>query len=186
LGHRFLTEFYRHQCSSRYGICIGAFEDKNLIGQVSAGLPNTKLFNEFKRAYWWRVGPPVALHILRHPGLVRYLWQSWRYTEVVNIDENDADVLFLGVKKEYRKLGVAPELIKCMLGWLGSEGVAYCSMMVEKRNRALRWVIGDLHELQIVTEFKAYGRKMLLYRVPVRDNQAGVRIPDGVEAREQR
>ncbi|MFQ5610685.1 MAG: GNAT family N-acetyltransferase [Anaerolineae bacterium] len=181
LGHRFLTEFYRHQCESDYGACIGAFDGQKLIGIITMGLPNTRLFAEFKRKRLWRVAPAVVLQMIRHPNLLGYLGQSWRYTDIAESPDNEADVLFLGVRKAYQRAGVAPELIKYVLGWMGANGFPYCSMMVEKRNRALRWVISDLVNLEIVKEFDAYGRKMLLYRLPVMDNQAGALIPAEIE-----
>lgn len=185
LGHHFLTEFYRHQCESQYGACIGAFDGDELVGIITLGLPNARLFDEFKRQRLWRVAPAVALQMIRHPDLVRFLWQSWKYTDIVETGEDEADVLFLGVKKKYQRLGVAPELIKCVLGWMGAHDVPYCLMMVEKDNRALRWVISSLVNLEIAREFEAYGRTMLLYRLPVMDNQEGTRLPDAIEAWER-
>jgi hypothetical protein len=75
--------------------------------------------------------------------------------------------------------GVAPELVRYMFGWAGSIGLKSANFMIEKRNRPMRWMIGQLKELYIAHEFEAYGRPMLFYKVPIAPNLTDAQIPLG-------
>ena len=43
----------------------------------------------------------------------------------------------------------------------------------------MRWMVGQLHGLEVAHEFEAYGRQMLFYKVPIADNTEGARLPLG-------
>jgi hypothetical protein len=51
--------------------------------------------------------------------------------------------------------------------------------MVEKRNRPMRWMIGQLKGLYVAHEFEAYGRHMLFYKVPIATNLEEAKLPAG-------
>jgi hypothetical protein len=66
-----------------------------------------------------------------------------------------------------------------MFGWAGSIGLKSANFMIEKRNRPMRWMIGQLKELYVAHEFEAYGRSMLFYKVPIAPNLADANMPVG-------
>ena len=66
-----------------------------------------------------------------------------------------------------------------MFGWAESIGLKTANFMVEKRNRPMRWMIGQLNELYIAHEFEAYGRPMLFYKIPIAANLADAKLPQG-------
>jgi hypothetical protein len=43
----------------------------------------------------------------------------------------------------------------------------------------MHWMISQMKGLQVIREFEAFGRKMILYRVPIAPNLAGTKLPQG-------
>ncbi len=179
LGHRFLTELYRAVSHSEWGEGIAAFEDGKIVAQTAMTVSSAKFFAEFKRRYLWRVAIPSALAILRHPRIISHVVEGWSYAEQTRSPEREGDVIFLGVKKSYHRQGIAPELVRHMFGWADSIGLTSANFMIEKRNRPIRWMISQLHDLYIAHEFKAYGREMLFYKVPIARNLQEAQLPHG-------
>jgi hypothetical protein len=179
LGRRFLVEFYRAVYSSKWSEGVGAFDDGRLVAQAAIAISSAKFFSEFKTRYLWRVAGPVALSILRHPKILTNTVQGWSYAEQTRSPDGECDVVFLGVKRDYMRHGVGPELVRYMFGWGGLIGLKSANFMIEKRNRPMRWMIGQLQGLYIAHEFEAYGREMLFYKIPIALNLADAKMPLG-------
>ena len=77
------------------------------------------------------------------------------------------------------RAGLGPELVRHMFGWADLIGLKSANFMVEKRNRPMRWMVGQLNGLNVAHEFEAYGRKMLFYKVPIADNTEDAKLPLG-------
>jgi hypothetical protein len=179
LGRRFLIEFYRSVYTSKWSEGVGAFDDGRLVAQAAIAISSAKFFSEFKTRYLWRVAGPVALSILRHPKILTYTVQGWSYAEQTHSPDGECDVVFLGVKRDYMRHGVGPELVRYMFGWGGLIGLKSANFMIEKRNRPMRWMIGQLNGLHIAHEFEAYGREMLFYKIPIALNLTDAKMPLG-------
>jgi ribosomal protein S18 acetylase RimI-like enzyme len=179
LGHRFLTEFYRVVYYSKWGEGIGVFEGNQLIAQAAIAVSSGKFFSEFKTRYLWRVALPVITSVFKNPSIISHVVKGWTYADQARSPEGECDVIFLGVKQEYMRLGVGPELVRYMFGWAGLLGLTSANFMIEKRNRPMRWMIGQLKGLYIANEFEAYGRTMLFYKVPVAPNLSDAKMPVG-------
>lgn len=179
LGHRFLVELYRAVSYSEWGEGIGAFDGNRLVAQTAMTVSSTRFFSEFKRRYLWRVALPMAGSVLRQPNIISYVIKGWSYAEQTRSPEREGDVLFLGVKREYLRQGLGPELVRYMFGWADLIGLRSANFMIEKRNRSIRWMISQLNGLYVAHEFEAYGRPMLFYKVPIADNLIDARLPSG-------
>ncbi len=179
LGHRFLTEFYRAAYYSKWAEGIGVFDDGRLIAQAAIAVSSENFFSELKTRYLWRIAGPVTLSILKNPRIIAHVIQGWGYADLAHSPAGECDVIFLGVKRDYTRLGVGPELVRYMFGWAGTIGLKSANFMIEKRNRPMRWMIGQLQGLYIANEFEAYGRAMLFYKVPIAPNLAGAKLPAG-------
>ena len=179
LGRRFLVELYQAVYHSKWAEGVGAFDSGRLVAQAAIAVSSTKFFAEFKTRYLWRVAGPVALSVLRNPAIITHIVQGWSYADQTRSPEQEGDVIFLGVQREYVRHGVGPELVRHMFGWAGSIGLRSANFMIEKRNRPMRWMIGQLKELYIAHEFEAYGRQMLFYKVPIAPNLADAKLPLG-------
>jgi ribosomal protein S18 acetylase RimI-like enzyme len=179
LGRPFLVELYRAVCSSKWGEGIGVYDDGCLVGQTAMAVSSARFFAEFKRKHLWRVALPTALAVIKQPQILNYTLKAWRYPEQARSPEREGDVIFLGVTAEYTRRGLAPEIVRHMFGWAASIGLVSANFMVEKRNRPMRWMIGQLNDLYIAYEFEAYGRTMLFYKIPIASNLADAKLPLG-------
>ncbi|HEX9924234.1 MAG TPA: hypothetical protein VGD99_16385 [Anaerolineae bacterium] len=179
LGRRFLIELYRAVSWSAWGEGIGAFDNGRLVAQTAMAVSSTKFFSEFKSRFLWRVSGSVAWAILRNPTILSNVIKGWGYAEQTRSPEREGDVIFLGVKREYLRQGLAPELVKHMFGWADLIGLTSANFMIEKRNRPMRWMISQLNGLYVAHQFEAYGRDMLFYKVPIAANLADARLPLG-------
>ena len=179
MGHRFLVELYRAVSCSEWGEGIGAFDGDELVAQTAMAVSSTKFFAEFKWRYLWRVSLPVAWSVIKNPRITSYVVQGWNYDNQTHSPEREGDVIFLGVKRKYLRAGLGPELVRHMFGWADLIGLTSANFMVEKRNRPMRWMVGQLHGLEVAHEFEAYGRKMLFYKVPIAANQGDAKMPVG-------
>ncbi|MEM7348310.1 MAG: hypothetical protein AAF485_29120 [Chloroflexota bacterium] len=179
LGHRFLTELYRTVCASEWGEGIGAFDDGRLVAQTAMAVSSDHFFAEFKRKSLWRVAFPSAWAVARNPKILSHVVNSWSYADQTRSPEQEGDVIFLGVKREYLRHGLGPELVRHMFGWADLIGLRSANLMIEKRNRPIRWMIGQLNDLHVAHQFEAYGRQMLFYKVPIAANIADAKLPLG-------
>ena len=179
LGRRFLVELYRAVPRSEWGEGIGAFDDGRLVAQTVMAVSSEKFFSEFKTRYLWRVSVPVAWSIIRNPRIISYVTEGWRYADLTRSPEREGDAMFLGVKKEYLRHGLGPEIVRYMFGWANLVGLTSANLMIEKRNRPMRWMIGQLNGLHVTHEFEVYGRPMLFYKVPIAENLQGAKLPLG-------
>lgn len=179
LGRSFLVELYRAMCVSKWADAIGVFDGDRLVGLGAIASSSEKFFAEFKRRYLWRVAVPSALAVLKDPAILKNVVEGWRYTDYAQNPERECDVIFLGINRQYVRLGLGPELVRHMFGWANLLGVNTATFMVDKRNRPMRWMVSQLNGLQIAREFEAYGRKMVLYRVPIESNVPGSKLPLG-------
>lgn len=179
LGRRFLIELYRAVCMSKWGEGIGAFDDGKLVAQTAMAVSSDQFFNEFKWTYLWRVSLPVLWAVARQPMIIRHVVEGWNYAEQTHSPEREGDVIFLGVTRSHLRSGIAPKLVHTMFGWADSIGLTSANFMIEKRNRPIRWMIGQLNDLHIAHEFKAYGRQMLFYKVPIQANLHIAQLPHG-------
>ena len=179
LGRPFLIELYRAVCHSQWGEGIGAFDDGRLVAQTAMAVSSEKFFTEFKRRWLWRVAGPVAWSVIRNPTIITYIIKGWSYADQTRSPEREGDVIFLGVKKEYLRHGLGPDLVRHMFGWAETIGLTSANLMIEKRNRPIRWMIGQLNGLYVAHEFEAYGRQMLFYKVPIAANLENAQLPLG-------
>ncbi|MEW5958780.1 MAG: hypothetical protein AB1801_13690 [Chloroflexota bacterium] len=180
LGYHFLTQLYRAVVCSEWAEGIGVFDEHNeLVAHSAIAVSSAKFFSEFKTRHLWKVSLPVAWSVLKNPGILYHVVQGWNYADLTRSPEREADVMFLGVKQEYLRQGLGPELVRYMFGWGHSIGLKSANLMIEKRNRPMRWMIGQLKGLYVAHEFEAYGRPMLFYKVSIADNLAEASLPLG-------
>ncbi len=179
LGRPFLIQLYKAICLSQWSEGIGVYDDGRLVGYGAVAVSSARFFGEFKWKYLWRVALPAGLSVLKNPRIISNVIEGWGYADKVSSPEREADVLFLGVTRDYMRHGLGPEIVRYMFGWAGLVGLRTANFMIEKRNRPMRWMIGQLNDLYIAHEFEAYGRTMLFYKVPIEPNLANAKLPLG-------
>ena len=179
LGRSFLEEFYRAVCCSVWSEGVGAYDDGNLVGFVAVAVSSDKFFAEFKRKHLWRVALPAVWAVIKHPKIIKYVVQGWSYSDQTHSPERECDGLFIGVKREYVRLGLAPTMVKTMFAWANSIGIETVTFMIEKRNRPMRWMVSYMNDLYVDHEFEVYGRPMLFYKAPIAANLDEAEMPKG-------
>ncbi len=179
LGRPFLVQLYKTVCYSQWAEGIGVFDDGRLVGQTAVCVSSERFFSEFKWKYLWRVAIPVAISVAKNPRIMANVMNGWNYSDLTRSPEREADVIFLGVTHDYLRLGLGPELVRYLFGWGNLVGVKTATFMVEKRNRAMRWMVGQLKDLYVAHELEAYGRTMVFYKVSVPANAGDAKLPLG-------
>lgn len=179
LGRSFLVQLYKAVCYSKWGEGIGVFDGDRLIGHTAMCVSSSHFFAEFKWKYLWRVAVPSAISVVKNPQILSNVVKGWGYAEQTRSPEREGDVIFLGVTRDYMRHGLGPEIVRYMFGWANLIGLRSANFMIEKRNRPMRWMIGQLNDLYVAHEFEAYGRNMLFYKVPIASNLAGAKLPQG-------
>jgi ribosomal protein S18 acetylase RimI-like enzyme len=164
LGLDFLTALYEAMANSPW--CFGSVlvDGKTVAGVGIVALDTTQLFRDLKRRHWQRLLWPVARQVLRHPSLIGGIVQNLRYPVTLAAPPGEAEILFLGLRRIYTRQGIAPRLLIHLLDEAHKRGCASATAIVDRRNRALRWMVATLPGIYVDREVEMNGRTMLIYR----------------------
>jgi len=143
-----------------------------LDGDIVAGvgvvaLDTGQFFRDVKRRFWPRLLWCVGRQVLRHPALIGDIVQNMRYPATLSPLPGEAEVMFLGMRRAYMGQGIAPVLLEHILNEAHRRGCSTATAIIDRRNRAIRWMIAKLPGIHIDREIEFNGRKMLIYRAPL-------------------
>jgi hypothetical protein len=164
LGIDFLTRLYELFAESPYAFGITAVEGDAVAGVGIIALDTTQLFRTIKRRYWYCLVWPVARQLLRHPSLIGELIQSLRYPNTLKPLPQEAEVLFMGLRRNYMRQSIAPQMLFYVLDETYQRGYPRMSATVEQHNRAVRWMIATLPGIRVDQRIELNGKTMLVYR----------------------
>jgi ribosomal protein S18 acetylase RimI-like enzyme len=164
LGLDFLDALYEAMAESPR-----AFGTVVLDGDVVAGVgvvatDTDRMFRDLKRQAWHRLLWPVARQVMRRPLLVREIVQSLRYPARLGAPPGEAEILFMGLRRAYMRQGIAPRLLLHLLDEAHCRGCPSATATVDRRNRAMRWMVAALPGVYVDREIELNGRTMLVYR----------------------
>lgn len=167
LGLDFLTILYSAMPDSPW-----VFGSVMLDGDIVAGvgvvaLDTGQFFRDVKRRFWPRLLWCVGRQVLRHPTLIGDILQNMRYPATLSPLPGEAEVMFLGMRRSYMGQGIAPVLLEHILNEAHRRGCSTATAIIDRRNRAIRWMIAKLPGIHIDREIEFNGRKMLIYRAPL-------------------
>jgi ribosomal protein S18 acetylase RimI-like enzyme len=164
LGLDFLTALYEAMASSSW--CFGSVlvDGKIVAGVGIVALDTTQLFRDLKGRHWHRLLWPVARQVIRHPSLIGGVVQNLRYPVTLAAPPGEAEILFIGLRHIYMRQGIAPRLLIHLLDEAHRRGCASATAIVDRRNRALRWMVATLPGIYVDREVEMNGRTMLIYR----------------------
>jgi GNAT superfamily N-acetyltransferase len=167
LGPDFLAMLYSAMPESPW-VFGSVMMDGDIVAGVGVVTVDTdQFFQDVKRRYWPRLVWSVARQVLRDPSLIGDIVQSVRYPSKLSPAPGEAEVLFLGTRRAYRRQGVAPALLLNILGEAYRRGCSSATAIIDQRNRPIRWMISNLPGIHVDRELELYGRTMLVYRVPL-------------------
>lgn len=164
LGMGFLVCLYELFAESPYGFGFVALDGSVVAGIGIVALDTTQLFGTIKRRHWHRLMWPVARRLLRQPALIGPLIQTLRYPNTLKPLPQEAEVLFFGLRRNYMRHGIGPQMLDYLLEETYRRGAPRMSATIEKHNRPVRWMIADRPGLRVDQEIVLNGKAMLVYR----------------------
>jgi hypothetical protein len=165
LGLEVLTRLYEAMSESPLVIGEIMVDDGEVAAIAIAARDTDRMFSDIKRRHWHRLAWPLVKQILRTPSLLGDIWQSIRYPTKLNAPEDEAEVLFLGMRRKYMRHGIAPRLgIEVLNLWHERAGCPSATAVVDKTNRAMRWTIAHIPGTRQEKEFDLNGRTMVVFR----------------------
>lgn len=165
LGKDFLVLLYELFAELPHVFGSVAMDGEAVIGVGFAATDTRQLFRTIKYRYWYRLLWPVVRQVLRDPGLIGQLIQSVRYPNTLKPLPDEAEILFVGLRRHYMRQGIGPRILDELLEEAYRRGAMRAVGTVEKKNRAVRWMIARLTGARIDQEITLNGRKMIVYRV---------------------
>lgn len=120
LGSRFLRLLYRAMVADRDGVAIIAEDDSGPIGFVAGTRSTAAFYRRFALKHGWRAGLAVLPRLVR-PGVVRRLWESFRYG--TGEEASGAELLAMAVAADRRGSGVGVALGRELLSRLSTPTV---------------------------------------------------------------
>jgi ribosomal protein S18 acetylase RimI-like enzyme len=159
LGKPFLTNLYAEVCRSEWGFGVVALDGEVVAGVGILTTSTRKLFRDLKRRRALQLLFPLISRLLTHPRLLFDVYQSWRYPAKMGAsqkqptpqsdngaggnlqegvarspDREDAEFLFLGVRKAYRGRKIGSGIFDTSVVFCRERGIGYLIAMVEHAN----------------------------------------------------
>jgi GNAT superfamily N-acetyltransferase len=164
LGLDFLTTLYAAMPESPWVFGSVVMDGEIVAGVGVVALDTDQFFRDVKRRHWPRLLWCVARQVLRHPSLIGEIVQSVRYPAKLSAPPGEAEILFLGIRRAYMRQGIAPDLLDHLLDEAYRRGCPSATATIDRRNRAIRWMIAALPGVYVDREIELHGETMLIYR----------------------
>lgn len=168
LGKEFLTALYAELSDSQHGLALVAVQEGQVVGIIAGATDTHALFKELIWKRGLRLAIPVARRLLRKPALLYRVLQTFTYPNKLRANPGDAEFLFMGVRSDMRRQGIASRMLEALIAALKERGATGLLSTVDVTNpRAnpfhVKW------GFQVIAQFDLYGRKMNLYYLPLKD-----------------
>jgi GNAT superfamily N-acetyltransferase len=175
LGLDFLAALYTAMATSPWCFGFALVESTTVAGIGVAALDTDRLFRDVKRRHWHRLLWPVLRQVARQPSLVGGIIQSIRYPIKLAAPPDQAEILFLGLRRSYMRQGLAPRLVDRLLDEAYRRGCTSATAIIDRRNRPIRWTIATLPGIYVDREISMNGKTMLVYRaqLPLEGQESG-------------
>jgi GNAT superfamily N-acetyltransferase len=160
--------------------CFGTvlLDNQTVAGVGVVALGTDQLFGEIKRRHWHRLALPIIRQVIRQPSVVRAVLENMRYPVKLSAPPGEAEILFMGLRRPYMRQGIAPRLLNHLLDEAHQRGCPSATAIVDRRNRAIRWMVATLPGVYVDHEIELNGRTMLVYRAALPLNGKGAEITD--------
>jgi SAM-dependent methyltransferase/ribosomal protein S18 acetylase RimI-like enzyme len=132
LGEGFLKTLYEGIARSRFGIGYVYVEDSQIIGFITGCEDVSKLLKEIYRKKLLKFGKTIFLKALRKPGIIRSIYQSFRYPDLTQTKVK-AELLSIAVMEVYRDKGIGKELVEALIKHFKGIGISRFKVSVDQR-----------------------------------------------------
>lgn len=173
LGPAFLRTLYTAIPASPYGFGFAALDPASgeMIGVVAGSTNTSDLFRDIAVRQAWRIAPPIAIRLLRHPALLPKILQTLTYP-AAEVHPGAGELLFIGVRPALRSRGVGAQLYAALLEECRRRGIALLTVLVDASNEGANRFYRR-HGFQYDTSQTLYGRRMHFYHVYPLDTRDG-------------
>ena len=163
LGRRFLEALYAQMAVSPYCFGYVAVDERGeVIGVVTGTTDSSAIFKELVLRKGYKLALPVLGSILRHPSLIRNVFQTLVYPSQTEIEPGETEMLYLATRAERRGEGIGRALWWAFADEMRAKGFRSLGLCVDEGNaHAVRF-----HERQGMTlkrKFTMYGRPFRWY-----------------------
>ncbi len=157
LGKPFLTRLYAEICRSEWGFGVVAMDGEEVVGVAILTTSTSKLFRDLKRRRGVQLLLPIIPRLVSHPRILLDVYQSWRYPAKMgasqkrpttdngasggsqdqaskSLDREDAEFLFLGVRKAYRGRKIGSGIFDTSVVFCTERDIGYLIAVVEHSN----------------------------------------------------
>jgi GNAT superfamily N-acetyltransferase len=137
-----LTCMYENYVSSELGRAYVYIEDGEVVGLVAGAINPSVYYNQMLKKRWFRFFWLTIKRAIRDPGILVSIARR-NYSGFFRPDESEqsyrkASFDVIGVKQEYRKSGIAMQLIKSLFDGFRESGVSEVNLGVLAANTGLR------------------------------------------------
>jgi len=164
LGLDFLTALYAAMADSPWAFGSVLMDGETVAAAGIVALNTDQLFRDVKYRHWPRLLWPLMRRVIRHPSLVGEIVQNLRYPAKLSAPPGEAEILFMGLRRAYMRRGIGPRLLLHLLDQAHKRGCASATAIVDRRNRAIRWMVATLPGVYVDREIELNGKTMLVYR----------------------
>jgi len=163
LGKPFLTTLYAEICHSEWGFGVVAMDGEVVAGVGVMTTSTSRLFRDLKQRRAVPLLLAVIPRLLTHPGLVRDVYQSWRYPAKMgagskrsisdngatsgqqdsvspDLRQEQAEFLFLGVRQAYRGQKIGSGIFDTSVVLCREREIGHLIAIVEHTNWRLHQV----------------------------------------------
>jgi hypothetical protein len=187
LGGPFLTTLYREICYSEWGFGVVAMDGEVVAGVGILTTSTSRLFRDLKRRRAPRLLLQIIPRVLTHPRILVDVYQSWRYPAKMGVGrkhsmsdngataqqggddasrlpkKNDAEFLFLGVRRTYRGQKIASGIFDSSVVFCRERKIDHLIAVVEHTNWRLHQA-GSTHVARYgwrrIRQMELNGREM--------------------------
>ena len=151
LGHGFMSALYAGISQSPYGFGVVAVEGDQVASVSVVSTGTSRLFADLRSRQAVRLILPILPQLLKHPSLVRDIWNLWRYPSKASATNNqatsrrqkvEAEFLFFGTHPAYRRQHIGMCVFDRAIAQAILRGVRQVSAVVDQQNE--RMVTGFL------------------------------------------
>lgn len=166
LGASFLRALYTELARSPQALGLVALEDGQVAGVVTVTSDAGAVFKDLILRRGPRLALPVAGAVLRRPGLVPKVLQTFLYPARAGSEPGEAELLFIGTRAERRGQGIGQALFQQAAAALRERGMRTMGLTVDDANEVAKRFY-EHQGMHCSHALKLYGRPMQWYVLPL-------------------
>ena len=162
LGGKFLTVIYKEIIRSDCGFGYVFLKGDQIAGFIIGNEDTSQMFMQVIRNNFFVLVFHLIFSILKKPLLIKRIFQTFLYTEKAENVPEKAELLVIGVYKQFRRTKVGEQLVSALNSTFTDRGISGYKVTVNKLNE-----VGNSFFRNLGFEYKysfiLYGKEWNLY-----------------------